>query len=72
MSARFIIERVLRDPDDATGQTVRSWWLKLSGGDVQIAGSEHSIANMVRVDDLSLLIADLEELRRLHHESPPS
>lgn len=68
MSARVTIERVLRDDDDASGQTVRSWRLQMDGGHVQIARNEHSDWNMVRVDDLTLLIGDLEEIRRLHHE----
>lgn len=58
---RVTLERILRDDDDASGQTVRSWRFEVDGDHIKIAKNEHSDWNMIRVLDVAQFIADLKE-----------
>lgn len=60
--AKRTLERILRDEDDASAQTVRGWLLTRDGDSLQIARNEHSDWNMVRVEDVPQLVADLLEI----------
>lgn len=67
MSRRIIVETVLRDHDDATGQTVRSWRLENSDGAMTLTGGTGEDAHRpvsLRASDLPDLIADLERVVR--------
>ena len=41
MSSKITVERILRDADDASGQTIREWKLELEGKTLTISGSRH-------------------------------
>lgn len=61
MSARVTIERVLRDEDDAAGQSVRRWRIEAESGHVTIrTGGEISFL-LIRADDVDLFVRDLNQ-----------
>lgn len=68
--AKRSLERVLRDDDDANGQTVRSWLLSRDGDSIQIARNEHSDWNIIRVSDVPQLVADLLEIAAITKDTP--
>lgn len=64
MAKRMTLERILRDDDDASGQTIRSWRIESDGDQVCITKSEHSEWIMIRTSDVDQFIADLREIAR--------
>jgi hypothetical protein len=61
MSARVTIERILRDDDDASGQSVRRWRIEAEAeaGYVTIrTGGENSFL-MIQTGDVDLFVRDL-------------
>lgn len=65
MSLELILRRILRDPEDASGQTVRSWTLTAEGGQLTMTGGVYQDAYapvVIRETDARLLIADIEAL----------
>ncbi|MBU1606341.1 MAG: hypothetical protein KKD08_05975 [Alphaproteobacteria bacterium] len=69
MTSKITIERVLRDPDDASGQTVREWKLELEGDTLTISGSRHRPASwlIIRLSDADEFMADIKGLISIHH-----
>lgn len=66
MAKRTTIERILRDDDDDSGQTVRAWQIQREGNFITLRDSEHSkdfIA--LRSEDCEILAADLREIAAL-------
>lgn len=62
MTRRTTIERILRDEDDASGQTVRAWRLRRDGSFIQIGRDEDSDWFCIRPEDAAQLAADLLEI----------
>lgn len=61
MSARVTIERVLRDDDDAAGQSVRRWRIEAEAGYVTIrTGGEISFL-LIQTGDVDLFVRDLNQ-----------
>lgn len=64
MSVRVTFERILRDDDDASGQTIRQWKMEAEGGHITIRDREDHIPFiMLRPADIDLFVADLEKAR---------
>lgn len=64
MSAEFIVKRTLRDPEDGTGQSVRSWTVIAEGGRLEITGGIHEAAYSpisCLYEDAETLIADIRK-----------
>lgn len=60
MSVRITIERILRDDDDASGQTIRQWRIDAEGGHITLRDREDHIPFvMLRPADVDVLVADL-------------
>jgi hypothetical protein len=60
--AQFTTKRILRDEDDASAQTVRSWTVTASDGHLTLTGGSHQDAHgpvFCRLADVDALIADL-------------
>lgn len=74
MTARITIERILRDDDDATGQSVRQWRIEAEAACVTVRAETAGFL-MVRAGDIDLLIEDLNrakaESQRLQAEARP-
>ncbi|MBX3481633.1 MAG: hypothetical protein KF842_14675 [Caulobacter sp.] len=65
MAAQLTLERILRDDDDASGQTIRVWRLSIDGQYLRIqrSGTETSSSGLlIRVADVPQLIADLKSI----------
>lgn len=62
MSARHTIERILRDPDDASGQTIREWKIEVEDATVTISGSRHRPESwiIIRLEDIDQFKRDLD------------
>lgn len=66
MSSRITIERVLRDDDDHSGQTIRQWRIETEGGHITVRDREDHIPFlMLRPADIEILIDDLRKARSL-------
>lgn len=62
MSARITIERILRDDDDHSGQTIRQWRIEAEGGHITVRDREdHLPFLMLRPADVDILILDLRK-----------
>lgn len=59
MAARVIIERVLRDDDDMSGQTVRDWKIEAERGHVVIRLKHGDGFLMMRPADIDIFTDDL-------------
>lgn len=71
MSARRItIERVLRDADDASGQSIREWKIEAEAGHVTIWPAHGDIL-LLRAADIELFIEDLQAAEINARVSPP-
>lgn len=62
MAYRRTIERILRDDDDLTGQTVRGWMLVEEDGDITISRDEHAAGFRIPAGDVEAFIADIRSL----------
>lgn len=63
MTARITIERLLRDDDDASGQTVRDWKIESEAGRITIRMKHGDGFILLRADDTDLFVTDLERAR---------
>lgn len=59
MSARITIERLLRDDDDASGQTIRQWKIEADPGMITLRHNHGDGFIMLRSADVHMLIHDL-------------
>lgn len=59
MVARITIERILRDDNDDSGQSVRDWKLESEAGRVTIRMKHGDGFIMLRCDDMEVFVADL-------------
>lgn len=68
MPVRQTLERILRDPDDHSGQSIRSWRLQRDDGSTAIHidnGREDRPVGaflIIRAEDVPALIADLKRI----------
>lgn len=60
MAARITIERLLRDDDDASGQTIRNWQIEAEPGFVKVCLKHGDGFLLMRADDVDLFVADME------------
>lgn len=60
MPARITIERLLRDEDDASGQSVRNWKIEVDACTITIRLKHGDGFLLLRTDDVPLFSADLE------------
>lgn len=69
MAAKITVERVLRDPEDASGQSVREWKLELEGDTLTISGSRHRPESwlIIRLSDADEFMADIKGLISIHY-----
>lgn len=69
MSSKITVERILRDDDDASGQTIREWKLELEGNTLTISGSRHRPDSwlIIRLSDADEFIADIKGLMSVHY-----
>lgn len=63
MAARVTAERVLRDDDDESGQTVREWKIEGEGGSIIIRPRDRDGFLIMRGADIDQFIADLRRAR---------
>lgn len=63
MAARITIERILRDNDDDSGQTIRQWRLESEAGNVVLKMNHGDGFIMVRPDDIDCLCGDLQRAK---------
>lgn len=64
MALQFTTRRILRDDDDASAQTVRSWTVTAADGHLTVTGGTHEDAHspvFCRVADVDALIADIKQ-----------
>lgn len=59
MAARVTIERILRDDDDASGQTIRDWKIEAEAGHVTVRLKHGDGFILLRADDIPIFIYDL-------------
>ncbi len=66
MAKRVTIERVLRDDDDASGQSVRGWKLSLDGKFITIRPARRDVSDflLIQTDDVETLCRDLAVLMK--------
>lgn len=61
MAVRATIERVLRDDDDASGQTIRDWKIEAEPGAGIMIRMKHGTGFiLLRAGDVDLFVADLK------------
>lgn len=63
MAARITVERILRDDDDASGQTVRDWKIESEAGFVTIRLNNGDGFILLRDDDVNQFMQDLHRAR---------
>ena len=68
MSTRTTIERILRDADDASGQTCRGWTIEVSDGVIVMRDFDAKPFISFGASDLSALIGDLRRAQTAAHE----
>jgi len=59
MAARITIERVLRDDDDASGQTIREWKIEAEPGFVTIRMKHGDGFLLLRCADIDRFVIDI-------------
>ena len=63
MAVKLTLERILRDDDDSSAQTVRSWALSIDGDHLTIKRATDQAERVhIRLDDVGDLIADLNAI----------
>jgi hypothetical protein len=60
MSARITIDRILRDDNDASGQSIRSWTLQCEPGYVMIRPQHEGNSLLLRVSDVEVFAENLK------------
>lgn len=63
MVARITIERVLRDDDDASGQTIRDWKIESDLGTVTIRLKNGNGFILMRASDVDQFVADMQRAK---------
>lgn len=63
MIARITLERILRDDDDASGQSVRDWTIQSEAGNITIRLKHGDGFLMLRPADIEIFTADLIKAR---------
>lgn len=65
-SARITIERILRDDDDHSGQSIRQWRIEIEGAHITVRDREaHLGFLMLRPSDIETFVDDLRNAQRL-------
>lgn len=73
MSERITIERILRDDDDCSGQTIRQWKIEAEGGHITVRDREdHLPFLMMRPADIEIFVDDLRRARALITSTHPT
>lgn len=60
MAARITMERILRDDDDMSGQSIRKWVIESEGGHVTVRVNHGEGFLLLRPEDIDVFVADLE------------
>lgn len=63
MPARITIERVLRDADDNTGQSIREWRVESEVDVITVRTSAGGSFLIIRPDDVYQFVADLQRAK---------
>lgn len=64
MAARITLERILRDDDDASGQTIREWKIEAeAGAGITIRMNHGDGFILLRPDDVDWFIKDLHRVK---------
>lgn len=68
MAARVTIERLLRDDDDASGQTIREWKIECEpGGPITIRMKHGAGFILMRTTDVDVFTSDLQRAKQVAH-----
>ena len=76
MPYRYTMERKLRDDDDATGQTLREWCIKVNDGQVLIMPNEYDDGHIhgnplrMRISDVPQFVEDLQSIADAYLKNP--
>ena len=65
MSSRITIERILRDDDDASGQTIRQWRIEIEGANIKIDARDGAHFLLMRAEDIGAFRTDLNRAEHL-------
>jgi hypothetical protein len=63
MAARMTLERILRDDNDDSGQTIRDWKIEADPGHITIRLKHGDGFILLRLADIQVFVADLERAR---------
>lgn len=63
MAARVTFERVLRDSDDDSGQTIRDWKIESERGNITIRMKHGDGFILLRPDDVDWFVKDLNNAK---------
>lgn len=63
MAARVTVERILRDDDDAGGQSIREWTIEGEGGFITVKLKHGTGFLLIRSADIDIFAADLRRAR---------
>jgi len=64
-ASRITIERILRDDDDASGQTIRQWTIQVERHGITIRSRDELAFLMMRTDDIAQFRNDLNRAESL-------
>jgi hypothetical protein len=66
MPAKVTIERLLRDSDDASGQTIRDWKIECEpGGPITIRMKHGDGFILMRTTDIDIFTSDLQRAKQV-------
>lgn len=65
MVAQITVERILRDDDDMSGQTIRQWKIEVHAGHVTIRSRDELSFLMIRAADIPIFRLDLNRAEHL-------
>jgi len=68
MASRRHIERILRDEDDISGDTIRQWHISRENNFITLRKSEGEMFLHLRSEDVPILIEDLKEIAAMRSE----
>lgn len=63
MSARITIERLLRDDDDASGQSIRNWTIESEPGFITIRMKHGAGFVLLRAADVDVFCGDMKRAK---------